>query len=514
MRNLYIVTFLTALLSVSSLIARAESSFGRIPTLPNTLHVTAAAPARTVSAITAMPSPGVVSELSEIRLLFVGAQEVSLRNPDSNEQWIAIYGKDDSKVCPAHLSTERNLLTISFSPAINLPGTYTLIISSDAYKVDGESLGELRYTYVISQSGETGILYTAPEGEMVKCQSDFLSYFVIDGNLYGMPIAGKPLHYVKGDDGNLYLYNIITLQPYGGTQISSYILGTPSGENKWRFSFPQPVYEYANGTESDIWYMNYLYTYVDGITGNATYKVYQEDNSVEFIIDADGNAKWINDDQPGENSGFAIGATGSDNVWTGFANVSRSTYQKFTAVAPDIHPAECELWKLTTGPQNNRSSRNVNVYFDGNDVWIKGFSKTYLPDAWAHGVINGKKITLDAYLGECDIIGQYLFLYGSTDTSGKTDLTFKYYPEEKGMTYNGEYIINPNQIFYYAVESYEYPVLEYISSGIEDVEADHLNNVVQWFTLDGRSVAAPDRGVFIRRTINARGEVIYDKVIL
>lgn len=330
-----------------------------------------------------------------------------------------------------------------------------------------------------------------------------------------MPLAGKPLHYVLGEDGNLYLYNIITLQPYGGTQTSSYIVGTPSGENKWKFSFPQPIYEtYANG-ENQIWYLNYLYTYIDQTSGSGTYKIYEQNNSVEFMIDENGNATWVRDiEDPSVDDGYAIGATRPDGTWTGFANVVRSTYQKVTDVAPEINPETFEIWEMTTGPNGNRTKRNVDVYFEGNDVWIRGFSKTYLPDAWAHGVINGKTITFDPYIGECDLIGQYLFLYGYSN-GNRTNLQFKYYPAEKGMTYNGEYIINPNQLFYYATESYEYPSLEYLceGSGVEQVSEDEVESV-EWFDLSGLPKTEPTKGLNICRKVLKSGIVKYSKTVI
>lgn len=470
-------------------------------------------PHRALSTITLLPSPGLVNSLGEVKVTFVGVSEVEIKNT-SDDNMPLLISSDGTEYWPSNVAADGNTMVINFSPEITAEDTYTLLIPRKGFSLDGNMLkSDLKYIYYISESGDNGIIYSAPAGETVRCQSDFLSYFVLEGGLSGMPLAGKPLHYVIGDDGNLYLYNIITIQPYGGSQTSSYIVGTPSGDNKWKFSFPQPIYEtFANG-EKQLWYVNYLYTEVDS-AGQSSYLIYETDNSVEFKIDENGNAVWLrNTDTPEEDDGFAIGATLANGMWTGFANVIRSTYEKFTAEAPEINPQEYEIWKLTTGPNGDRTSRNVDVFFDGDDVWIRGFSKTYLPDAWAHGTISGKNITFDTYIGECDIIGQYLFLYGYNNSS-RTELKFKYYPAEKGMTYNGEYIINPNQQFYYAVESYEYPSLEYVcqGSGIQEIDADDVIST-EWYSIDGVRLDAPVPGINVVRKTYSSGKIEFSKLL-
>lgn len=464
-------------------------------------------PRRALSTITANPAPGLVKSIGEICVTFVGVDVLELT--DNGQMPRLLKENDDILECST-VKAKDNTLLITFSPEVTEEGTYILNIPRKSIRVDNTTLkSDVSFTYTIGSNGETGILYEAPSGTIVNCQSDFLSYFVADGGLSGMPLCGKPLHYVLGDDGNLYLYNILTVQPYGGCQTSSYIKGTPSGDNKWKFSFPQPIYETAENGKPVVWDLNYLQNYVDESTNASTYRIYEENNSVEFTIDENGNVVWVNSN---EDDGFAIGATRSNGSWTGFANVIRSTYLKFTEIAPEIDPKEYEIWKLTTGPNDNRISRNVDVYIENNDMWIRGLSKNYLPKAWAHATINGKKATFDPYIGECDAIGQYLFLYGYID-SHKTDLVFKYYAEEKGMTYNGEYIINPNEQFYYAVESYEYPTLEYVATaGIDNITEDNVVKT-EWFTLDGIQVSEPSEGFYICRRTYASNRVECTKVI-
>lgn len=495
----------------------ATNHFGADVTKQSTMfnvHSYKQGPKYDLSTISSLPAPGIVNALSEIKLTFVGISKVEVNSTSENYQ-PKLEKTDGTLIISNDVTADGNTLIVKFSPEVTEEATYNFIIPRQCLLIDGGSLAsDVTLTYTIgSTSDDNGIITMAPDGEKVNCQSDFLSYFVLDGGLSGMPIAGKPLHYVIGEDGNLYLYNIMTIQPYGGVQTSSYIVGTPSGDNIWKFSFPQPIYETSENGEREIWYVNYLYTYVDPRTGASTYKIYEENNSVEFKINENGDAVWLNGNEDSNtDDGFAIGATLPDGTWTGFANVVRSTYQKFTEVAIDINPQEYEIWKLTTGPNGNRVSRKVPVYFDGDDVYVKGFSKNYLPEAWAHGVIDGKTITFDTFIGECDIIGQYLFLYGYSDSNGRVPLEFKYYPEEKGMTCKNEYIINPNQTFYYVVESYEYPSLEFYSSGVDNIYTDDVVST-EWYSIDGIRVENPSCGIFIRRSILSSGKVEYTKTV-
>lgn len=505
---------LVASLACGCISVNAENLKGFGETFPSAVKPTKSiqVTSREISTITVMPSPGAVNSIDRIQIAFIGAESVKLYN--TTEEFLPTLKKTDGTVITSkEIKVESNALVIDFGSAVTAEGIYTLNVSRLCVKVEGVPLtNDLSYTYIIGKASDSGIIYETPPGEKVICQSDFLSYFVIDGGLSGMPLAGKPLHYIIGEDGNLYLYNIMTIQPYGGVQTSSYVVGTPSSENRWKFSFPQPIYETVSNSKPEIWYLNYLYTYIDQKNQTGTYKIYDEANYVEFTIDENGNAVWVVKDSEVDD-GFAIGATTPDGIWTGFANVMRSTYSKFDETAPNIDPQNYEIWKLTTGPSSKRVSRNVDVYFEGNDIWIRGFSKTYLPEAWAHGVIDGKTITFDQYIGECEMIGQYLFLNGYTDAEGRTNLQFKYYPEEKGMTCNTEYIINPNQVFYYAVEHYEYPSLEYASSGVYEIETDCIV-LTEWYTLEGIKISEPTNGICVKRTTDTSGNVNYVKTII
>ena len=136
-----------------------------------------------------------------------------------------------------------------------------------------------------------------------------------------MPLAGKPLHYVLTDD-ELYLYNTMTINPYGGVQTESYIRGTKIENDIYRFSFPQAVYDHAEKGKVETWYLNHLTTVIDQENQSGTYAINTEENYADFRIEENGNLVWVN--CPDENdASTAIGMTDEQGIWTGFANIRR-----------------------------------------------------------------------------------------------------------------------------------------------------------------------------------------------
>ncbi|MDE7412709.1 MAG: hypothetical protein K2N05_02815 [Muribaculaceae bacterium] len=479
------------------------------PTIPKMKQVSTRGELSTISV---NPNEGRVNELSSIKISFVGVSNLSLS--EKSETFPYMEDEDGNIIYPA-TGTQGNTLTCSFSPAITEEGTYLLVIPESFCILDGVRFrNTLSYRYAISSSVNTDIIFSAPEGETVTCQSDFLSYFVLEGGLSGMPLAGKPLHYVLTDD-ELYLYNTMTINPYGGVQTESYIRGKKIDGNTYRFEFPQAVYENFKNGKAETWYLNHLLTAIDQDTQSGTYSINTNENYADFRIEENGDVVWIN--CPAENdSSTALGMTDEQGKWTGFANI-RSTYLSFDAVVP-MPPADIqqEDWTLTCGPSNNRQKRDVKVAFEDNDVWIQGISKSYLPEAWIHGVINGNYIEFDPFMGECEMIGQYLFAYTyMTKPSEKRDqLKLRYYKNENAMTSNHDILINPNEYFYYAVEYYERPELTKGSTGIKSMVFDNDEIVSsKFYTLDGCEVSDPCNGLFIREDHTISGKIIRTKII-
>ena len=155
------------------------------------------------------------------------------------------------------------------------------------------------------------------------------------------------------------------------------------------------------------------------------------------------------------------------------------------------------------------------MVFADNDVWIQGLSRTYLPDAWVHGVIDGNYVEFDAYMGECEMIGQYLFAYTymTKPSEKKEQLKFRYYKNEDAMTSNHDVLINPNEWFYYALEYYERPELTKGTTGINDV-MDYAESIVasKYYNLNGIEVKEPVSGIFIREDLTVSGQKIRSKV--
>ncbi|MDE5790740.1 MAG: hypothetical protein K2H96_05885 [Muribaculaceae bacterium] len=509
MKRLYnpilLIAFLSGML-FPAINVYAEETIKAIPKMVKT-------PTRgEISTISVNPPEGRVKELSTIKISFVGITSLVL--DESSDE--APYLEDSTgTIIYPEVTTQANTLICSFNPALTKETTYMLVVPEGYCLLDGERFyRQLTYNYTISSQGSDDIITSAPDGEKVTCQSDFLSYFVLEGGMSGMPIAGKPLHYVLSGD-ELYMYNIMTINPYGGVQTESYIRGTKVDEATYRFTFPQAVYENAKEGIVETWYLNHLITGINPDTQTETYAINTEENYADFRIEENGDLVWVN--CPDENdSSTAIGMTDGKGAWTGFANI-RSSYLSFDDNAP-VPPAEAEQeeWTLTYGPSDNREKRDVKVVFSENDVWIQGLSKIYLPDAWVHGVMNGNYIEFDAYMGECEMIGQYLFAYTFTTkpSEKKEQLKFRYYKNEDAMTSNHNILINPNEWFYYAVEYYERPELTKGTTGIQDFTADHSAILTtKYYDLSGNEVSENATGIFIRIDLTINGETIRTKVI-
>ncbi|MDE6007280.1 MAG: hypothetical protein K2G67_06985, partial [Muribaculaceae bacterium] len=354
---------------------------------------------------------------------------------------------------------EANKMTLSVSTEITEPGNYTFHVPSGFYDIDGVAATENHsFEYTIIDGIETEIITEQPAGTRVDCQTEFLSWYVVNDILGGMPLDGKPTHYVIGEDDCLYLYNPILLKPYGAQQTGSYIKGVKNGDN-YVFSFPQPVAtDVIDGVE-EVLYVNFMKNvpYENG----STYVVNEENNSYTFKILENGDCVPTAE----SDELYIVGYTDSEGDWLGFGNVDMK-YLKFNYTAHEI-PANATVqdWimEYSKGGSEQRLQSNVQVVIKDNEIWVKGFSQTYCPDAWAYGTIdNDDIIHFDPYLGEATSVGQYAFVYNglvNSDSNLIWPLEMVYEPENKKI-YDGEdLLINPNQVFYYTLENYVLPVL-------------------------------------------------------
>jgi hypothetical protein len=368
-------------------------------------------------------------------------------------------GSSDKKYCFS-MTAEGNTMTLAVSSEITDPGNYTFCIPAGFYNIDGEAATDsYSFDYQIVETSDSGIITEQPAGTRVDCQTEFLSWYVSYGMLGGMPLDGKPTHYVIGDDDCLYLYNPILTKPFGATQTNSYIKGVKDGDN-YVFNFPQPIATTITDGEEEILYVNFMHNVESG-EDSSTYVVVDTDNSYSFKILENGDCVPVND---GDET-YIVGYTNADGEWEGFGNVDMK-YLKFNYTSNTIlENATVQDWimEYSKGDSSQRLQSNVQVVFKDQEIWVQGFSQNYCPNEWAHGTIDDNNIIhFDPYLGLAESVGQYAYVYNGVVNSTSSIIypcEMTYDPENKTITNEKDLLINPNQVFYYTLENYVNPVL-------------------------------------------------------
>lgn len=328
----------------------------------------------------------------------------------------------------------------------------------------------------------------APNGEYVPCYVEYsMCWYMTAGGVAGLPLMGKPMHYVLTDDNEVYLYNPIFLRPFAGDskQLCSYIKGTLK-EGKVTFRFPQPAGEvdvYGNGKVIVPAYYNKM---VPGEGGKSYVPVIDEANYITYDMDDDGNLTMVNMDDMSQG---IFGLSTDNEAWIADQNTSwigTGAWQwnaKVIDPTPLTPPADMEI-KRWIMKDDSRGKILVNVGVDGEDFWIQGLSKTYLPDAWAKGKIDGNTVTFPfcEYIGEATTVGEYVWLAAvlfdedlEYDEDGNAvispshlfDLQFEVSEDFTVLTAKKRIVINPNTIIYYALESYNHVVLTKLPDNYE-----------------------------------------------
>lgn len=406
------------------------------------------------------PAPGEVESLKSFTVTIDGAKEVTKGDVTyTNAPYVLAEGSDDKIYCFG-MEFAANTMTLFISNEITEPGNYVFHVPAGFYKIDSESAEkEQTFNYEIVKADETGIITKQPAGTRVDCQTEFLSWYVASGMLGGMPMNGKPTHYVIGDDDCLYLYNPILIQPYGPNQTNSYIKGVKNGD-EYVFNFPQPIATRILNGKEEILYVNFMYNETQE-DGSSTYVVVNENNNYSFKILENGDCVPVAE---GDEL-YIVGYTNAEGKWEGFGNVNMN-YRKFTATPhqiPENSTVQDWIMEYSKGGSSQKLQSNVEVVIVDKEIWIKGFSQTYCPNAWAYGTIDANnQITFDPYLGIAESVGQYAFVYNGSVNSTSNMIypcVMTYDPENKIITDAQDLLINPNQEFYYTLENYVEPVL-------------------------------------------------------
>ena len=300
------------------------------------------------------------------------------------------------------------------------------------------------------------IISERPEGEYVPIEMGVKAYVLSWGQIFGMQAMSKSTHYIiNGDD--IYLFNPIWINLFNNNVANTYLKGKVVG-NEVVVSLPQPYW--VNPSNNSVYYANRLVTIEDEEGSHMGVDPDPEvANEIRFEF-TDGNLTWVT----GDNS-VMLGLLDSEGTFGGYCGYDIDMIVHDTTVQTPPENLETEKWVF----KSKSTAYFVDLGFDGNDVWVKGFASKY-PELWAKGYIDGETVVFPRqYFGIGEDVLQYLYLVGGVNTPDDTDsslhdLVFSYNADANTMTSPDQIlVINPNNIIYYAVESYKAPEL-YIQS--------------------------------------------------
>lgn len=395
---------------------------------------------------------------------------------------------------------------VYFSDPITEEGEYTLTIPSGAVMIwaIGKMYGELTFNYTIGdpQSGEDedklvelpagvtpekwyggGIYMYYGTGGWTPAEIDetFNYQVAFDGN--DVYIAGLDVNHedawVKGTLEN----GIITCEPtftgveeYNGEEMKYYIIATesvsPYGVKPVQFTYDAEagIIKVVDGIDitlaPDHGESGSLYAYYDGIT--------------------------ITRDAPA-----------ADEVVVLPAGVETVDY---TFSGNDL-----TLDNYGTVTAENPFSTTVKVGIDGNDIYVQGINKDYIPEAWVKGVRDGNTVTfaMGQFMGEFMYMGTYgpykNYLVGTQlGVFNVQDVVMTVDDENGTMTAADAVVINGNKssISYFNVFS-DVVLTNPNVNGINEISTDD-NNAVYFDTM-GRRVDANAKGLLIKQVRTSNG---------
>ena len=153
----------------------------------------------------------------------------------------------------------------------------------------------------------------------------------------------------------------------------------------------------------------------------------------------------------------------------------------------------------------NPFSTTVKVGIDGNDIYVQGINKDYIPEAWVKGVRDGNTVTfaMGQFMGEFMYMGTYgpykNYLVGTQlGVFNVQDVVMTVDDENGTMTAADAVVINGNKssISYFNVFS-DVVLTNPNVNGINEISTDD-NNAVYFDTM-GRRVDANAKGLLIKQ---------------
>lgn len=320
---------------------------------------------------------------------------------------------------------------------------------------------------------EPDIIYGA-DGEEKNYYRKTRAYYVDNDNTYWADLEGAETQITFGSNDSVYFYNPITQFP-----TYSYMAGKQVGDTIY-ISTPQPIYQQWNEDYTETTTV-YITKYRKHMLNADQYNFVPDsiDTTVKYVI-KDGTIELVDGDS------VMIGLGNSEKTWGGYGNMS-DTMEPFNDTELTIPDGvETQTYSMVSAD----ASKGVNVAFDGDKVYVQGFSSS-LPDGVIEGTIEGDSITFPSfqYLGvNTDYHFYFYFVGARTDTvyeDGEGYLEYTLLPEVK-FAYDKEtgtfstdksILTNAGKGVLSYDESYDKPVF----SKFNDVPATPADPIIDYY---------------------------------
>lgn len=288
--------------------------------------------------------------------------------------------------------------------------------------------------------------------------------------IYTATIDGAAEHFVVADNGDVYIKNAMsTLRP------DTWIKGHKTVGDTIAVTFPQNYLKQEMRDEetnepTGEYEDYYLWRMIEEYTSpnEATLIPDTTTQTIRYVLR---NDSLIRIDDYFSDEPVYLGLATLDGEWVGYADYL-SQYSKLSETPVQL-PASATVGNYQIDFYNKDGqfdSRVIKVAYDGNDVY---FGNLYdnMPDAWAKGKIDGKKITFTGkqYLGVDKSIDYHAFFtpagyesiyypeydYSIDSTYFKDQITFDYNPLIKTIRSDSMFIVNGGRNDIYELAIYD-----------------------------------------------------------
>lgn len=341
---------------------------------------------------------------------------------------------------------------------------------------------------------EADIIRATPEGEKSlyskSCDYYSMSLFGIgQGSSKGMPCT-----IVENDNNELYIYN-----PFAALDSKSWLKGDIDGD-RMTIHLPQAIYADGEPGADQVVYVAQL-CHFEALSPEEEEGVYYcEEGETEVIFTREGDS-WVMQETTVNDHPLIIGLVAADDgTWCAYSdwNITLTPFEGETVTAPaDLAVQD---WTMVIPVEGEYvGAKPVNVGFDGNDVYMQGFSDGF-PEAWIKGYIQDKenKIIFPSrqYLGANEMTNTFGYFFGATEEeryneewdfyyselSFAENLSMDYNPETQNLTTTGTFLINRGEQEVYAQESFSAPRI-HLQGEVTDFRP--LNPISSYFSEPG-----------------------------